>query len=77
MLLLIFVKRKKLNYDFVGTTFDLVRVEIRLVRLSIDGTQDIDFFLSAMITLVLVLDLDGGAFNVDTDEHVEEFDLNL
>jgi hypothetical protein len=29
-----------------------------------------------MIILGLVLDLDGGGFNVDTDEEVEEFDLN-
>jgi hypothetical protein len=30
-----------------------------------------------MIILVLVLDFGGGGFNVDVDEHIEEFDLNL
>ncbi len=76
---LIFVKKKwkKLNYDFVGIAFDLVRVAIRLVRLSTDGTEDTDFFFSWMIILVLVLDFGGGGFNVDVDEHIEEFDLNL
>jgi hypothetical protein len=29
-----------------------------------------------MIILPLVFDLGGGGFNVDADEHVEEFDLN-
>jgi hypothetical protein len=44
--------------------------------LSVDGIEDIDFFLSSMIILGLVLDLDGGGFIVDIDEDVEEFDLN-
>jgi len=45
--------------------------------LSIDGTEDTDFFLSSIIILILLLDFGGGGFNVDTDEHVEEFDLNF
>ena len=57
-------------------TFDLVRAAIRLVRLSIDGKVDPDFFFSSIIILGLSLDFDGGGFNVDTVEHVEEFDLN-
>ncbi len=69
-------KGKKLDYDFVGITFDLVRVAIILARLSSDGTEDTDFFFSSMIILPLVFDLGGGGFNVDADEHVEEFDLN-
>jgi hypothetical protein len=69
-------RKKKLDYDFVGITFDRVRVAIRLARLSIDGTEDKEFFFSSIIILVLVLDFDGGGFNVDADEHVEEFDLN-
>lgn len=61
----------------MGTTFDRVRVAIRLVRLSMDGTEDADFFFSSMIILVLIFDFNGADFNVDADEHVEEeFDLN-
>ncbi len=57
---------------------DLVRVAIRLLRLSIDGTEDTDFFFScSIIILVFVFDFGGGGFNVDAEEHVEEFDLNL
>ena len=61
----------------MGTTFDRVRVAMRLVRLSMDGTEDADFFFSSMIILVLIFDFNGADFNVDADEHVEEeFDLN-
>ncbi len=57
---------------------DLVRVAIRLERLSSNGTEDTDFFFaSSIIILVLVLDFGGGGFSVDADEHVDEFDLNL
>jgi hypothetical protein len=58
---------------FVGTAFDRVRVEMRLVRLSTaDGKHPADFFFSSMIAYGLHLDLDGGALNVPVDE----FDLN-
>ena len=61
----------------MGTTFDRVRVAMRLVRLSMDGTEEADFFFSSMIILVLIFDFNGADFNVDADEHVEEeFDLN-
>jgi hypothetical protein len=45
--------------------------------LSTDGTEDTDFFFSSIIILVFVLDFGGAGFNVDADEHIEEFDLNL
>ena len=61
----------------MGTTFDRVRVAMRLVRLSMDGTEEADFFFSSMIILVLIFDFNAADFNVDADEHVEEeFDLN-
>jgi hypothetical protein len=70
-------KNEILSHDFVGIIFDLVRVEIRLVRLSINGIiDDTDFFLSSIVILGLVFDLDRGGFNVDADEQLEEFDLN-
>lgn len=54
---------------------DLVRVEIKLVRLSVDGREDIDFFFSSIRTLGFSFSFDGGAFRVEIDEHNEEFDL--
>lgn len=70
------IEKENVIYDFVGTTFDLVRVAIRLERLSIDGTDDTDFFFSSIIILVFVLDFVGAGFNVNTEQHVEELDLN-
>lgn len=61
----------------MGTTFDRVRVAIRLVRLSMDGREGMDFFFSSMIILVLIFVFERVGFNVDTDEFVEEFDLKL
>lgn len=62
------------NY-LAGIAFDRVRVEIKLIRLSVDGREEIDFFFSSIITLGLIFNLDGGAFNVEIDEHNEELDL--
>lgn len=74
-LIIRFLKTEKLVYDLVGTTFDRVRVEIRLVRLSINGTKGSHFFLPSIIILGLFFDFDGGGFSVSADEHVDEFDL--
>lgn len=62
------------NY-FAGIALDLVRVAMRLVRLSVEGREEIDFFFSSIRTLGLIFSLDGGGFNVEIDEHSEEFDL--
>ena len=61
----------------IGITFERVRVDIRLVRLSsTEGMDERYFFFSSRLICGLLIDFDGGGFNVDADEQLEEFDLD-